>query len=111
MSVVTHKEWDDYAEDYHHDYPLSAVPRVPSEYHPTPYFMRQKKERKIGGEIIRGCIEEGEVYKAEEDNRYRFLWTHPTTLQTYSLIVELHEAAFQQDRAKHDCVTIYRFQH
>jgi len=111
MSIQTHKEFDDYADDFRHDFPISAVPRDPAEYLPNTHFLDMKRDRNIGGDVIRGCIEEGEVHEAEEDNRYRFLWTHPTTLQTYSLIVELQEVAFCDEFEKHECVTVYRFQH
>ncbi|SEL18803.1 hypothetical protein [Haloferax larsenii] len=111
MSVVTHKEWDDYAADYSHDFPVTAVPREPGEYRPTDHFNQERRSRRISGDIIRGCIEEGEVHQAEGDNRYKFHWTHPTTLQTYILVVELNRRAFLKPRAKHTAVTVFRFQH
>ena len=111
MSVMTHKEWDNYADEYNHDFPLEAVPRVTGEYRPTIHFGDERRERRIGGDVIRGCIEEGDLYLGEGDNRYKFHWTHPTTLQTYVLIVELNRMAFLDPICKHDCITVYRFQH
>lgn len=111
MSVQTHKEHDGYASNYNHNYPLTAVPRSPPAYRPTRHFLNMKHNRNIEGDIIRGCIEDGDVHFAEEDNRYKFHWTHPTTLQTFVLVVELFTEAFQNHHRKHDVVTVYRFQH
>lgn len=111
MSVISHKEFDGYSDEYLHDFPLEAVPREPGEYRPTDHFMDERRSRRIGGEVIRGCIEEGDLYEAEGDNRYKFHWTHPTTLQTYILVVELSRRAMFHEAAKHAAVTVYRFQH
>jgi hypothetical protein len=111
MSIVTHKEYDDYASEYNHEFPLETVPCQTGEYRPTTHFTSERKRRRIGGDVIRGCIEEGQLFEAEDHNRYKFIWTHPTTLQTYVLIVELNRRAFFYDQAKHDCITVFRFQH
>ncbi|NUC72573.1 hypothetical protein HTZ84_09670 [Haloterrigena sp. SYSU A558-1] len=111
MSVITHKEWDDYASVYRHDFPLESVPRKPDQYRPTDHFCTERRSRRIGGDVIRGCIEEGDLYEAEGDNRYKFHWQHPTTLQTYILVVELSRRALFYEEAKHAAVTVFQFQH
>ncbi|QRV15051.1 hypothetical protein JMJ58_19420 [Haloterrigena salifodinae] len=111
MSVMTHKEYDDYSDDYGHEFPLELVPREPGEYRPTDHFCTERRSRRIGGDIVRSCIEEGDLYEAEGDNRYKFIWSHPTTLQTYILVVELSRRALFYEEAKHAAVTVFRFQH
>jgi hypothetical protein len=118
-AVVTHKEQEGYADDYDHDWPVSSVPRKPAFYEPVPpehplgwsHFVDMKKTRGIPGEVVRACIEEGDVFRAEGHNRYRFLWTCPGTRATFSLIIELRAEAFAYDSAKHYAVTVYRMEH
>lgn len=118
MAVRTHKEENGLADDYHHPWSLDEVPRRPWEYEPVPpepgaalsHFIIQKKNRRVDGETVRSLIEKGRVYEAEGDNRYRFLWTHPTTMETFSLIVELRPEAFDRDGARHYAVTVYKIQ-
>jgi len=119
QSVRTHKESQNLAADYSHDWPVSSVPRRAEFYEPVPpetpsgwsHFVDMKKSRHIPDEVIRFTIEQGNVFKAEDDNRYRFLWTEPGTGRTFSLIVELRAEAFAYESANHYCVTIYHMEH
>lgn len=119
--VRTHKEYDNYGEDYTHDWPVAVVPRTPTEYQPVPAVglhpgaishwiqsMKDGKKEGVNGAVVRACFLEGDIFPAEGDNRYRFLWTSPTCLQTFSLIVELRQAAFARPGSKHYAVTVYR---
>ena len=116
MSIKTHKEQQNFASGYVHEWPTTSVPRDPSFYEPVPAkhkygwspFVDMLKSRKISWDIAGETIRNGEVYEAEDDNHYRFLWTDPTTLLTYSLIVELRPEAFAFKQKKHYAVTIYR---
>jgi hypothetical protein len=117
--IQTHKERQNYAADYDHDWPVTSVPRNPEFYQPVPaahdkgwsHFVDSVKNRNIPWEVVRETIENGEVYEAEGENRYRFLWTCPGTRTTFSLVVELRAEAFAYDDTKHYAVTIYRVQH
>lgn len=119
--VRTHKEFDGYGDGYDHDWSCDQVPRTSTAYQPVPpvgmhpgaisHFVTSLKDgRKEGvtGEVVAACFREGEIFPAEGDNRYRFLWTAPATLQTFSLIVELRQEAFDRPGPKHYAVTIYR---
>ena len=118
-TIQTHKEIERYADHYTHDWPVTSVPRAPEFYTPVPArhdkgwskFVRMVKERKIPWETVGDVFRNGEVYKAEGDNRYRFLWTDPATLATFSLIVELRAEAFAYDDYQHYAVTIYHMEH
>lgn len=115
-TIQTHKEVERYADDYEHDWPVTSVPRRPEFFTPVPAehdkgwskFVRTVKERKIEWETVDRVIKNGEVHKAEGKNRYRFLWTDPATLATFSLIVELRAEAFAYDDVQHFAVTIYQ---
>jgi hypothetical protein len=115
-AIQTHKEEQNYAKDFEHEWPVTSVPRKPSFYQPVPaehnkgwsHFIDSVKSRKIPWEVVRETIQSGEVYEAEGDNRYRFLWTCPATHTTFSLIIELRAEAFAYDSYKHYCITIYR---
>ncbi|QSG06370.1 hypothetical protein [Halapricum desulfuricans] len=117
--IQTHKEQQKLAEKFEHDWPVTVVPRNPADYEPVPpetpwgwsHFIDMKKKRKIPGSVIRHTIEDGDVFEAEGDNRYRFLWTEPGTFRTFSLIVELRPEAFESDAAKHYAVTVYQMEH
>lgn len=117
----THKEENRLWEDYKHDWPVSSVPRNPSFFQPVPpkdekrfksHFLVRlgdlPGDRQKRSSIVRSCIEEGNIYPAEEDNRYRFLWTNPDDGELYSLIVHLRGEAFAKDAEKHYAVTVYR---
>ena len=120
-AAITHKEQNRLWEDYEHDWPASSVPRNPSFYEPAP----SKDERRFkchflvrlaklpGGRdnrsrIVRNCIERGNVFPAEEDNRYRFLWSDPEDGELYSLIVHLRGIAFAKEPENHYVVTVYQ---
>lgn len=117
-TIQTHKEVERYAEDHDHDWPVTSVPRKPEFFTPVPAehpdgwskFVRMLKERKISWETVGNVIRNGEVHKAEGKNRYRFLWTDPATLATFSLIVELRAEAFAYETSQHFAVTIYKVQ-
>ena len=117
-TFLTHKEVQGLADDYIHDWPVESVPRNPSFYQPVPathpkgwsHFIAEKKDRKISGDVVEACIRNGDVFPAEWDNRYRFIWRDPTSLVPYSLIVELRSEAFAYKHEKHYCITVYRIE-
>lgn len=119
MSIQTHKEDQNLADNYDHDWPTTSVPRNPAFFEPVPndnpwgwsHFVDMKKSRKIPGEIIRQTFENGDVFEAEGENRYRFLWTEPGTARSFSLIVELRAEAFAYDDSKHYAITVYQVEH
>lgn len=117
----THKEENRQWEEYEHDWPVSSVPRNPEFFEPVPpkderrfksHFLRRLAhlpgDREKRSSIVRNCIENGSVYPAEEDNRYRFLWTDPDLGELFSLIVHLRGEAFAKDAVNHYAVTVYR---
>ncbi|OYR58500.1 hypothetical protein [Halorubrum halodurans] len=118
QTIRTHKEIQNYANDYTHDWPTTSVPRKPEFFQPVPpdqlggwsKFVQMVKERRIPWETVGNIIRNGNVYRAEGRNRYRFLWTDPETLATFSLIVELRAEAFAYDDVRHYAVTVYRVQ-
>jgi hypothetical protein len=118
--AITHKEKNRLWEDYEHDWPVTSVPRNPEFFEPAPptdelrfksHFLRKLSKlpggRKKRSRIVRNCIEAGNVYPAEEDNRYRFLWTDPDDNTLYSLIVHLRAIAFAKEVENHFAVTVY----
>jgi hypothetical protein len=120
-TAITHKEENRLWEDYSHDWPASSVPRNPAFFEPVPpkderryrshFLIKLGKlpgDRKRRSRVVRNCIEKGNVFPAEEDNRYRFLWIDPEDSEMYSLIVHLRGIAFAKDRHKHYAVTVYR---
>jgi len=120
-AAVTHKEENELWADYDHDWPASSVPRNPAFFEPAPacdelrfksHFLTRLADlpgdRKKRSSIIRNCIESGNVYPAEEDNRYRFLWTDPSDGELYSLIVHLRGIAFANETENHYAVTVYQ---
>lgn len=115
-AIHTHKEDQQLAAKYTHDWPVTSVPRNPSFYQPVPaehdkgwsHFIDMVKTRMIPWDIVRETFKSGEIYEAEGDNRYRFLWTCPATRATFSLIVELRAEAFAYPDYKHYAVTVYR---
>ena len=114
--IRTHKEEQDLGDEFIHDWPVASVPRVPEFFTPVPathhkgwsHFVDMVKMRNIPWAVVGETIRNGEVYKAEGDNRYRFLWTEPVTSLTFSLIVELRAEAFAYETESHYCITIYR---
>jgi hypothetical protein len=120
QTAITHKEKNRLWEDYSHDWPVSSVPRNPEFFEPAPpcdelrfksHFLQKLSklpgDREKRSSIIRNCIEDGSVYPAEEDNRYRFLWTDPEDNRLYSLIVHLRGIAFAKEPENHYAVTVY----
>lgn len=115
-AIHTHKEAANYAAEYSHEWPTTSVPRNPELYQPVPanhdkgwsHFIDSVKTRAIPWDVIQQTFESGEIHEAEGDNRYRFLWTCPGTLATFSLIVELRAEAFAYPDYKHYAVTVYR---
>lgn len=118
--TITHKEQKELFNDYEHDWPVTSVPRNPAMYEPAPavrdcfrsHFL-QKLDKLPGDKenrsrIVRNCVENGTVYPAEEDNRYRMLWTDPQTDDMFSMIVHLRGMAFAKEAENHMAVTIYR---
>ena len=115
-AIQTHKEQQQYSNKYEHDWEVTSVPRNSSFYLPVPanhkkgwsHFIDSVKSRNIPWEVVRHTIENGEVHKAEGNNRYRFLWTCPNKCTTFCLVVELRAEAFAYNDRKHYCTTIYR---
>jgi hypothetical protein len=119
--ILTHKEVNGLWREYHHDWPVSSVPRNPTFYQPAPpadpeiyrsHFLKRlgdlPGDKKTRSEIVRQTIENGDVFPAESDNRYRFLWLNPDDGEMYSVIVHLRAEAFAKRTEKHYAVTVYR---
>jgi hypothetical protein len=116
---ITYKEENKLWMDYDHDWPAESVPRKPPFFQPAPskndmmkpHFLDRladlpgDKERRSS--IVARTIKHGEVYPAEDHNRYRFLWNDPRDGRTFSLIVELRAEAFAKEAEKHYAITIY----
>jgi hypothetical protein len=123
MAVKTHKEFDQYATGFKHSYEIGDVPREPAAFTPVPpptadgfsHFTDRMRDlpgdKSMRSSIVASCITDGDLYKAEGDNRFKFIWTDPVFLRTYILIVELREVAFRYGRSKHFAVTVFRFEH
>ncbi|TQQ81875.1 hypothetical protein [Halonotius roseus] len=122
FETITHKEENELWQEYEHDWPVSSVPRNPAMYEPAPavresfrsHFLQKLDtlpgDRENRSRIVRNLIENGTVYPAEEDNRYRLLWTDPQDSEMYSLIVHLRGIAFASESANHYAVTVYRIE-
>jgi hypothetical protein len=120
--LKTHKEEQRLWEEYEHDWPVNSVPRAPDFYQPVPapgksagaisHFLESFKNlpgnRERKARIVRLCIQNGDVYPAEGENRYRFLWQEPMTRYLFSLIVQLRGIAFAKEECKHYAVTVYK---
>lgn len=116
---ITHKEQNRLWDDYEHDWPVTSVPKNPAFYQPAPPANEHMKPHfldklgKLPGDkskrssIVRNCIENGAIYPAEENNRYRFLWSEPGADRLFSLIVHLRGVAFAKEAEKHYAVTVY----
>jgi hypothetical protein len=119
-TAITHKEKGRFWEDYKHDWPVSSLPRNPEFFEPAPaatetvrphFLVKMRKlpgDKQNRSEIVRNCIENGYVYPAEEDNRYRFLWNNPDDGELYSLIVHLRAGAFASESMNHYAITVYQ---
>lgn len=83
------------------------VPREPSAYRITEHFRFRVSRRtnpSVDGEIIRRCIEEGELKTTQQADRFIFEFEAG---YTWRLIVALRDEAFLQDEEKHRAVTVY----
>ncbi len=91
-------------------YKLSASvtpPREPEAYRITDHFryrLNHRRNPSIDGEIVRPCIEDGQVKHTQQADRFFF---ELELDYRFRVVVALRDEAFLDDEEKHRALTVY----